>query len=207
MGALMTEPQKKLIAEAVAQAERTTAGEIVPVVLRESDSYPDAQWRAAIVFAFLVAGACLIAFPHWAPHFYFWAQAAGLFAGLALGSLPGVRRLFLIQSKTDEEVRQRAIEAFHTLGLGNSKGKTGILILVSMLEHQVVVLADSGINAKVTSGTWDGLVKSLTSRIRAGQLADGLVDAVKECGRILAQNFPAGPDDVNELPNRPVIEA
>ena len=75
-------------------------------------------------------------------------------------------------------------------------------LLVSLLEHRVQVLADSGINARVKPGTWDQVVEIVLAGIRQGDLCQGLCDAVDRCGEILAQEFPIQPDDVNELPDR-----
>ena len=78
----------------------------------------------------------------------------------------------------------------------------GILILVSLLEHRVQVLADSGINARVKPGTWDEVVEIILAGIRRGDLCQGLCDAIDRCGEILGREFPIQPDDVNELPDR-----
>jgi putative membrane protein len=38
--------------------------------------------------------------------------------------------------------------------------------------------------------------------IRAGRLADGMIAAVGEVGKVLAEHFPRADDDTNELPDR-----
>ena len=78
----------------------------------------------------------------------------------------------------------------------------GILILVSLLEHRVQVLADSGINARVAPGTWDKIVQIVLDGIRGKDLCRGLCEAIEQCGEILSKEFPVQPDDINELPNR-----
>ena len=45
------------------------------------------------------------------------------------------------------------------------------------------------------------LVAGLTRGIREGSPAAAIVDAVKECGRILQPIFPPDEQDVNELEN------
>jgi putative membrane protein len=202
----MTEQEIRRVAEVVAEVERKTVGEIVPVVVKKSDDYPDASWRIAVTIALLAAFGLYAIRPNLEPIYYLWIQLPALFAGFLLGSVPGFQRLFLNREKMAEEVEQRAVEGFHALQLHASKGRTGIMILVSKLERQAVILADVGISANVSPGTWDGVVARLIDRIKAGQLTEGLCVAVEECGRILAEKFPATEDDVNELPNQPVIE-
>jgi putative membrane protein len=99
---------------------------------------------------------------------------------------------------------QRAAElAFHQLGMVETRGRTGILIYVSLLERRVVVLADRGIHARVAEGTWDGVVARVVEGIRRGQADDGLVEGIRLCGEILARHVPPQPNDPNELPDRP----
>lgn len=62
---------------------------------------------------------------------------------------------------------------------------TGILILVSLLEHRVQVLADKGINDRVPPGTWDGLVNGIIDGIRTGRATDAICDAIARCGALL----------------------
>jgi putative membrane protein len=66
------------------------------------------------------------------------------------------------------------------------------------------IVADSGINAKVTSDAWAGAVAAMVSAIKAGRPGDGFVAAIELCGTELARNFPPGELNPNELPDRVV---
>ncbi|HKN10099.1 MAG TPA: TPM domain-containing protein, partial [Pseudomonadota bacterium] len=66
------------------------------------------------------------------------------------------------------------------------------------------IIADSGINAKVTPDAWAGAVAAMVSAIKAGRPGDGFVAAIELCGAQLAQNFPPGELNPNELPDRVV---
>ncbi|HXX48791.1 MAG TPA: TPM domain-containing protein, partial [Myxococcota bacterium] len=102
-----------------------------------------------------------------------------------------------------ERVRRAAALAFHHGGLHATRERTGILLFVSLLERQVVVLADEGIHSRVADGTWDDVVARVLEGIRSGRADDGLVEAIRLCGEHLAAHFPRRADDVNELPDRP----
>ena len=91
--------------------------------------------------------------------------------------------------------------AFTEHGLHYTRDHTGILIFVSLLEHQVEVLADRGINEKVEPGTWDEIVKTLTAGLKSGHACDAFCKAIDRCGEILAVHFPRQDDDRDELPN------
>jgi putative membrane protein len=204
---VLTPEQMQVLTDAVSAAESKTSGEIVPVVLRRSDRYPGARWRCAIAFAGLCAFALVLSRPMLHPIWYLWVQVPALAIGYALGSIAGLQRVFLSSAEMDEETHQRAIEAFYLHGLNATRDRTGVLILVSLLEHRVRILADTGISSKVQQAVWDGVVGRLTERLRAGELCEGLARAIAECGEILAGEFPPRPDDRNELPDRPIISS
>ena len=47
----LTQSEHDRISKAVLEAEKQTAGEIVPMIVSQSDDYPGARWRLAIVTA------------------------------------------------------------------------------------------------------------------------------------------------------------
>ena len=49
---------------------------------------------------------------------------------------------------------------------------------------------------------WDDAVRVLIDGIAAGRAADGFIAAIGQCGLVLAQNFPPGALNKDELPNR-----
>jgi putative membrane protein len=202
MGDLLTEAERARIDAAVEEAERETSGEIVPVVVRASDDYPGARWRLAVVFTFLVAGVGLAAGVE-----LLWllvAQLPALLLGHALAALPPILRLALSAREVEEEVRQRALQAFMELGLQNTRDRTGVLVFVSLLEHRIEVVADRGIDEHAPKEFWVGVVARLGVRLKHGELTEGVTEAVQSCGRLLAAHFPRRAGDTDELPSRVV---
>lgn len=202
---VLNEAQVQAVTDAVTAAELGTSGEIVPVVLPRSDSYPGARWRFAVTFAGLCAFALVLFRPDLHPIWYLWVEVPAVALGYGVGSIGWLQRAFLARAEMDEEVRQRAVEAFQLHEMHATRDRTGVLILISLLEHRVVILADSGINSKVEPGVWEAIVVRLTTRLRAGKLVDGLCEAIGECGKILSIEFPPLADDRNELGNHPRI--
>ena len=92
--------------------------------------------------------------------------------------------------------------AFTEHGLHYTRDHTGILILVSLLEHRVEVLADRGINEKVPPGTWNEVVDIIVAGLKSRHAGDAFCKAVERCGEILATHFPRQADDRDELPNK-----
>jgi putative membrane protein len=110
------------------------------------------------------------------------------------------------KDRITEAVHLRSLAAFTAQGLHYTKAHTGILILASLLEHRVEVLADKGINEKVAAGTWNEVVQTLTAGLKSGNACDAYCKAIERCGEILAQHFPRQPDDKDELANKLVTE-
>jgi putative membrane protein len=203
----ITEQDKKQIAEAVKQAESATSGEIVPLIVHASDRYRHADLAGGLIgqAMALIAGMWLI------PGFDYTYAIVLMVAGFVVGYLktrhvPFVKRLLLGKKAVAEEVYQRALQAFFELGLANTRDRTGILIMVSLLEHRVQVIADKGINEKVPKGTWDQIVLDVQQGIKRGSLIEGLEKATLHCGEILSKDFPIQPDDTNELANELIVE-
>jgi len=204
--ALLTSSDCDRISRAVHEAEKHTTGEIVPMIVAQSDDYPGARWRLAIVTALLFGFVAYVWLDDLDPAWILWVQIPGLYFGYWLGSFGAVLRPFLVGSKIDEEVRQRAVEAFFSRDLHATQDRTGVLVMASLLEHRVEILADTGINAKVPKDTWQVILTDMVGSIKSGDLAGGFCTAVRECGEVLAKDFPGTRDNPNEVSNKVIIE-
>jgi putative membrane protein len=202
----LTQSDQDKISKAVLEAELLTTGEIVPMVVTQSDDYPGARWRLAIVTAMFFGFLAYYFLGDFDPAWILWVQIPGLYIGYWLGTFSAVLRPFLESSKVDEEVHQRALQAFISLDLHATKDRTGILIMASLFERRVEILADTGINAKVSRDTWQGIVADMIGRIKSDDLTEGFCIAVRECGEVLAKDFPGSHDNPDEISNKVVIE-
>lgn len=102
-------------------------------------------------------------------------------------------------------VQEMAAAEFSRLGINNTRDRTGILLYILLESREFAVLADEGINSKVSEGTWHGVKDRLQERFQVGDFCGGLVNAVEEVGNILSGHFPIKPDDTNEIPNRVIV--
>ncbi len=191
------------IEEAVRRAEQQTSGEIVPLVVASADNYIYLDFIGALIGQIVFAALAVMCVPEATIVEIFLMQALGYMAGYVLCRyVPACKRLLLSAASAEERVHERAVRAFYELGLYKTRDRTGVLILVSLLERRVEVLADTGIHARVPPGTWDGPVKAIVHAMRNGDLSRGLITAIDLCGEILAREFPRKSDDTDELPNQ-----
>lgn len=197
------------IRAAVAEAEQRTSGEIVPYFVEESDAYPSAIWKGTALGAF--AGALLAEAIYFFGHFWggmmpLWialpAAAGGAVGFLLAAYVPAVKRWMAGDGLLDLRTRQRAEMAFLEEEVFHTRHRTGILLFLSLFEHRVIVIGDSGINQKVEQGQWDGIVQTVVAGIRAGNPGEALVAGIRQCGELLERYGVAiQPDDFDELSN------
>ncbi|MFK5927448.1 MAG: TPM domain-containing protein, partial [Desulfuromusa sp.] len=121
-------------------------------------------------------------------------------------NLPDVKRKLIHPDELTAEVKEKAQVSFLEQGLHETRDRTGILILISLFEHRVQVLADSGINAKVPEHTWEEMVATIINGLKTGDTCDAICQAVERCGQLLQEHFPRKNDDTDELPNLIVEE-
>lgn len=202
----LTEMDKDLITKAITKSEAQTSGEILPVILKQSDFYPAAHFRLAIVVGILCSIILYYNYDFDDPIALLWVQLPGMILGYILAFLPFLKRLFTTRAEMNEEVHQRAIEVYFENKVSMTRDRTGIMIFVSLLERKVEVLADSGINHKVPKDYWDELVIKLTSSIASGKKVEGMIFAIESCGESLKQEFPIKSDDTNEVANHLITD-
>lgn len=206
---LFSDAEQEAIRTAVAEAEKRTSGEIVPYVVPASDAYANALWKGAAFGA--LAGPLLALALHrlwdlWGTHLDLWIAvpaAAGAAIGFLLAAfVPPVKRWLAGDEMLELRTRQRAEMAFLEAEVFRTRDRTGILLFLSLFEHRVVVLADSGIHALVQPGQWEAIAAAIAAGIRAGRAGEALLEAIRSCGDLLERHGVARrADDVNELPD------
>ena len=198
------------IAAAVREAEGKTSGEIIPYFVEYSDKYHESVWRGGVLFAAL-AGIALGAI-HFLSSSWTWLGPIEIIliimGSIGLGMtlvhfLPSWKRLLTGNDLLEQRVAQRAAQAFVAEEVFKTRDRTGILLFLSFLEHKVIVVGDSGINAKVHQSEWQDVVNRVVQGINTGRPAEGLIDAIHQCGTLLKMHgVKRRPHDTNELANR-----
>jgi putative membrane protein len=194
--------EQERIHQAVIAAEAKTSGEIVPMVVASSARYTEIELFGVVTGLFLGMLLGWLWHDPWESYRLNLWPVIGATLGFLIARVPAVKRRLASRSRVEEAVNDRCMAAFTEQGLHYTRDHTGILILVSLLEHRVEVLADRGINEKVPPGTWDEVVEILTAGLKSRHAGDAFCKAVERCGDILASHFPRQADDRDELPNK-----
>lgn len=106
-----------------------------------------------------------------------------------------------LERKMVGDVLVHAKKIFEKIGMTDTADRNGVLILLGVKCKTVVILGDSGINAKVPANYWDEEVRLLLGHFREDRFGEGLVTVIYKIGEKLQQFFPFDRQDVDELPN------
>ncbi|MDH5346645.1 MAG: TPM domain-containing protein, partial [Nitrospira sp.] len=127
--------------------------------------------------------------------------------GAWLGTLTPIIRLLTPTDRMHHKVRLRAERAFVQHAVAQTRERTGVLIMLSLLEHEIYVLADQPLYQRVPVERWSSVVEAAVSRLKTGDIVGGLCQSIQACGVLLAEVCPDRPgDNPNELSNELVHE-
>lgn len=112
----------------------------------------------------------------------------------------GEIRVFVTKKRLKgKDVLARAREEFVRLGRGRTAERNGVLIFVVPSDQEFAVIGDEGVHGKCGGEFWEAMACAMQCHFRAGRFTEGLVAGVQQAGGLLAEHFPRGDDDRNEL--------
>ncbi|MBN1336507.1 MAG: hypothetical protein JXB39_11150 [Deltaproteobacteria bacterium] len=185
---------------AVRAIEARTDAEVVVVAAPCSGSYRDVAWLTAGATAFLVLLFLVFSPFSFGPR---WIPLDLLLVVLATGwialRVPALPRLLTPRARRRAQVETAARATFVEEAVHGTRGGTGLLVYLSILEGEVCLVRDLPLDGRIPPAAWSGL--DLAPRDLDGFLA--LLDAV---GRVLETHVPAREDDnPDEIANAPRV--
>ena len=209
----LTDLERNGLDQRVAEAEKRTGAQVVLAVVKRSDTYAELPWKAfALGAASAGLGTVLLGLlrPGWQTSLaVLFAVVATLGAGAACAllciALPKFARLFLEAHRAEVEVRQHAQSLFLSREVFATRGRTGVLLLVSMFERQVVLLPDTGLDKRLSRNAMHDIVARMTAVLATGQVSSALEKGLQGLEEHLAATA-AGAARENELSNAIIEE-
>ena len=214
-GLRLTAEERERIRLAVHAAEQHTNAEIVPMIVSRSGLYRDAQHRSGLIVALSALTILLTTERLWLSWGWHASNAGWLVlaailaygAGVWLGTCAPLTRLLTPTNRMCHKVRLRAERAFAQHAVSQTRERTGVLIMVSLIEHQIYVLADQPLFQRVPVERWSKVVEVAVGRLKAGDVIGGLCQSIEACGVLLAEVCPGRPgENPDELSNELVQE-
>jgi putative membrane protein len=210
MERILSEKELTELSHVVADIEKKTSGELRLMIVGRSAPIGHVYQLLFVAFLYLLTISYLIAREElWIGSGYIYMIAIlplALALSWVLARVPRIQRFVTNDEDLTASVWARAELEFNREGLNGTKAQTGVLIFLSLMEHQAVVLADKGIASKLDAKIWKDVVDIVLQGARGKQWRAKLEEALRLCGKLLAQEFPAHAGDVNELPNHVIVK-
>lgn len=196
----------------VAEIERRTGAQIVTALVPRSDDYPELGWKAfalGAAIAALVVVVLDVAYPDWMSSYAVWSNVTpilgvGAASALLVFALPAYARLYLNRVRSAGEVRQRAQQMFIERQLFKTRAHNGILLMASVFERRVELLADIGFRGRIDEAEWQRVVAAMTPQLANARPAEALLQGLAAIESLLTSKGFVGAAADNELPDRPI---
>jgi len=212
MKPILSDHDRSELDRRIAETEKRTNCQIVLSIIGRCDVYEELPWKAFALGASLAGLAAIVintVVPLWYTRS---ATLVAILATLAGGALlalltvlfPGFAKYFLTSSQAEEEIRQYAQALFLERELFATRGRTGILVLVSLFERRVVILPDTGLAHQLPEKTLHDIIGSMTPFLKKGDIRKAFETVLEHLSRtIRAAGSGTGRD---ALPNALIEE-
>lgn len=104
-----------------------------------------------------------------------------------------------------QSARERAIEVFSQLRVWDTEENNGVLLYLLVADRDIEIVADRGINDRVTPAEWEGICRGVEQALARGAYEQAIVGGIREISLLLARHFPPLPGGRNELPDKPLV--
>ncbi len=117
------------------------------------------------------------------------------------------------ESKTSGEIRvfishkhrtdalAAAQRRFAKLGMTKTRERNAVLIYVAPLAKKFAIIGDAAVHAKCGEPFWKEVAAAMEKHFRKGEFTQGIIEAIRRAGELLAKHFPPKSGDCNELPD------
>ncbi len=117
-------------------------------------------------------------------------------------STSGEIRVFIESHCRYMDALERAGEVFFNLEMDETKEENAVLLYIAMKDHQLAIFADKNIHVKAGEEYWIKEVEAMVASFCKENIAQGIIDCVKDIGEALQLHFPYNQQtDKNELPD------
>lgn len=109
--------------------------------------------------------------------------------------------------RAGQTARERASDVFSRLRVWDTEGNTGVLIYLLLADHRIEILADRGLDGRISAEQWRGVCQQMEERMRAGDPEAAALAGIAAAGDLLAAQVPrtAATDNPEELPDTPTL--
>lgn len=199
---VITDDMRGRIETAITTAEKSSRAELVAVIAKRAGEYRATGLAISIAAAFVVGVAVWLSLPWSSTSEVLLAEFGTFLSALALLELTPLGDILTPGHFKAEAARRLARATFLEQGLAGTEERHAVLFFVSLVEHHVEIIADRGIDGKVSPGKWQAIVDEFAAKVKQGRVEEGYLGAIAELGELLATHFPPTAIGRNEIGNR-----
>jgi uncharacterized membrane protein len=101
--------------------------------------------------------------------------------------------------------RERAIDVFSELRVWDTEPNNGVLIYLLLADHDVEIVADRGVHAKVHAAEWEAICRNMEAAFMLAKYEAGVLRGIEQVTELLKRHFPAQQETRSELPSKPTV--
>lgn len=205
----LSEDETQRLNARVRQLETNTGVELVTAVVGKCDHYPEIPWKAfalGVAFSSLALLLQSMLRPDWLSSYsalihMVIVMGCGAVMALMTAIWSGWARCFLDKTRAASEMQQYAQVLFVEREIFATRDRTGLLLLVGLFERKVVILTDSGLDARLPSGALQDVIDTMTPLLKRGDRFQALMQGVATMEEILCQSgFGPAADTTDQIP-------
>jgi putative membrane protein len=192
---------KEKIHQAISEVETKSSCELVAVLTQKSSNYTTITLLLASLITILLPAFLLLWKPYMEALHIYEIQVVTFAITYLLFSIDNVQQILIPKKILHKQASAKAYESFMALGLNQTTNNQGVMIFVSIFEHFVEIIVDSGVSHKLPNSIWQNIIDEFITDVKNGNFEEGYIEAIQAIGEILKVEFPIQKNDKNELSN------
>lgn len=195
------EANQRELKDAIRAIEAVSSVEVVVAIRPRLRRWPSANAAIGVLFAL-----AMLSFELYSEDFEFdyWAilllpLLAGMLGGILVELVPPLQRALTPPRVRARELRDAAYAASVELGIHRTRGRTGLLVFVTLRDRAAKLVGDLAVIDKLGQPALDQLAASIAAAIPDGGSAVARV--LRDAAPAFAKALPRTADDIDELPN------
>lgn len=106
------------------------------------------------------------------------------------------------KQKMQERSSAMAERVFGEYKLFETKGRTGILVFISLFEHKIEIVPDKGLKEKIADDEWKLVIDGMKPDLKRKAFSDAFISSISKITEILlTYKMQRNGDSSNELPD------
>ncbi len=109
--------------------------------------------------------------------------------------------LYIQRGELSGDPVEAAQKRFQKSGMHKTRHRNAVLIFVAPRAHKFAVVGDEAVHSRCGNDLWNRIVQKMAEHFKQERFSDAMIDAIRDIGQVLAEQFPRTGGEKNELPD------